>query len=122
MRSSAKAGNAVVLAALAVALAGCAGLARPGNELWPYGYGTAGPPATPTRPATVEPRIIEGPENTVIYEGTLDGRQVPFLANRSSRDLTVVYQTESGNLQTVVVPAGTSIALGEPAQRIVEVR
>lgn len=117
MRFTADAGKAILSAALVVVLGGCSSLAKPGEALWPYGSVPGQQPAFPGQAAATE-----GPEGLYVSQETVEGRQVSVIGNRGNRDLTVVYETGTGSYQTVQVPAGGSVPVAEPVQRIVEAR
>jgi|GEM_PF-2061309 len=119
----------VVLATAALGLAACAGLARPGNELWPYGYtGSGGVGAQAAPAATLEPAGVATPEAVAengpaaLVMRDAGGQRTTYLTNRSAREISVVFQLEGQPIQQVTVPPGSEMQVGSTSGRIIAVR
>ena len=102
--------------AATLALAGCGGLAAPGQDLWPYDY-TQSPPTLLERLSAVD-----GPSGSYHFR-TEDGDDLTyFIGNRSRDSILVFYESTDGTRQQVTVPPGNVVAVGYPVTRIVEVQ
>ena len=106
----------IAFVAAALALAGCGGLATPGQDLWPYDY-TQSPPTLLERLNSVD-----GPNGSYHFR-TEDGDEATyFIGNRSRGSILVFYESTDGTRQQVTVPPGNVVPVGYPVIRIVEVR
>ncbi|MEO3434419.1 hypothetical protein [Inquilinus sp. CAU 1745] len=93
----------LITAAAAFALSACADLAKPGEELWPYGYEDTG--LQDAGAAGLETIAENGP--AYLARGSFEGRPAIFVGNRhSARTIVVVYQLDGGSVERLRLAPG----------------